>query len=117
MGVQVLRVNLQPAFTHIFRSCSWPIVHEWAGMLQADITALLGETLSAPLVGPTVQLVVAMPLRLAGLGWATGILNFQYEAALHSLQGPGSLGTRCSCCLTLANSEIWSDEVSKAMGS
>ena len=58
-------------------------MYVWAGMLQADVTAWLSETLSAPLVGPASQLILAMLLRFAGLG----LLNFQYEAALHSLHG------------------------------
>ena len=110
IAVQVLRVNLQPAFTHIFRACSWSFVYAWAGMLQTDVTAWLSQTLSAPLVGPASQLILAMPLRFAGLG----LLNFQYEAALHSLHGALALGV--SKALTLSNSETWSGEVSHTIG-
>ena len=54
-------------------------------------------------------LAIAMPLRYAGLG----LLNFQYEAALRFLAG--ALALNDSHSLTLANSETWSSEVSKAI--
>ena len=41
-------------------------------------------------------------------------MNFQYEAALHFLNG--ALALNDSHSLTLANSETWSSEVSKAIG-
>ena len=110
LACQIVRVNLLPAFTHIFRACSWEVSHDWAQQLQHDVLHWLGELLQCPIVGPAAQLTLAMPLRFGGLG----LLNLQYEAVLHFLNG--SLALCDSHSLSLANSETWSDEVSRAIG-
>ena len=69
------------------------VVHERAGQIQADVAS---RPPPMPMGGPAAQLALSMPLRFAGLG----ILNFQYDAALHFVQG---LGT-------------WSEETSRAIG-
>ena len=83
IAVQILRVNLQTSFVHVFRALRWDISHEWAASLQGDVHEWLAEQLQCPIAGPAAQLALAMPLRHAGLG----LLNFQYEAALHFLNG------------------------------
>ena len=109
LAVQILRVNLQTSFVHVFRAVSWETTHAWALHLQQDIHAWLTEHLQCSMAGPAAQLAIAMPLRYAGLG----LLNFQYEAALHFLTG--ALALNDSHSLTLANSETWSAEVSQAI--
>ena len=109
LATHILRVNLQSSFVHVFRAVRWETTHEWAFQLQHDIHSWLCEHFQFSLAGPAAQLALAMPLRYAGLG----LLNFQYEAALHFLTG--ALALNDSHSLTLANSETWSSEVSKAI--
>ena len=110
LAVHILRVNLQTAFVHIFRACHWTAVHAWAGQLQNDVQQWLADILHCPWGGPATQLTLAMPLRFAGLG----ILNFQFEAALHFVQG--ALALNDNAALSLGNSETWSDEIGSAIG-
>ena len=109
LAVHILLVNIQTAFVHIFRACHWTVVHEWAGQLQTDVSTWLSEFLQCPLGGPASQLTLSMRLRFAGLG----ILNFQYEAALHFVQG--ALALNDNAALSLGNSETWSYEVGRAI--
>ena len=110
LAVHILRVNLQTAFVHIFRACHRTVVHAWAGQLQEDVQTWLSDLLHCPWGGPASQLAVALPLRHAGLG----ILNFQYEAALHFVHG--ALALNDNATLSLGNSETWSDEIGSAIG-
>ena len=103
LAVHILRVFRQPL--------CMSSVHEWAGQLQADVHTWLAELLLCPLGGPASQLTLSTPLRFAGLG----ILNFQYEAALHFIQGALALNDNAS--FSLGNAETWSDEIGRAIGS
>ena len=95
--VQILHVNLQTSFVHVFRALHWDVSHEWAASLQGDIHDWLAQQLQCPIAGPAAQLALAMPLRHAGLSH----LNFQYEAALHFLNG--ALALNDSHSLSLGN--------------
>ena len=107
IAIQILRVNLQPSFVHVFRALPWDFSHEWAAHIQHDVHTRLSEQLCCPIAGPAAQLTLGMPLRYAGLR----ILNHQYEAALHYLNG--ALALNDSHSLSLGNSETWSLEVGR----
>ena len=109
IAVQILQVNLQSSFVHVFRALPWDLSHAWAAQVQQDVHRWISDQLSCPVAGPAAQLTLAMPLRYAGLG----ILNHQYEAALHYLNG--ALALNDSHSLSLGNSETWPQEIGRAV--
>ena len=110
LAFQVLRVNLQHSFTHLFRVCSWGILAPWAAQLQTDILEWIQTTLHCPLPEGPPRLILALPLRHAGLG----ILDLQNEAALHFVQGALALSDHGR--LSLANMDSWTADVAAAIG-
>ena len=110
LAFQILRVNLQHSFTHLFRVCAWGTLLPWASQLQTDTLEWVQDTLRCPLPEGHARQILSLPLRHAGLG----ILDLQHEAALHFVQGALALSDHGR--LSLANTDSWTMEVAAAIG-